>query len=145
MEKHDTKAARIFRLVKMKQFIEQDQIQQLAMIPAKEAKRLTYLLLEEEFFQMQEMKKTGPNIGPSKPTTVFYILLGEVVKKTLELCYKTLFNVMTRRNNDRVVNKRIIDKKERVDTIALGMRLQGADEAQLAEVSTRRCLILLTN
>lgn len=119
----------------MKQFVEPEQIQQLAMIPAKEAKRLTYQLLEEEFFQVQELRKAASNVGPSKSTTVFYILLDEVVKKTLELCYKTLFNMMTRRNNDRVVNKRIIDKKERVDTIALGMRLQGAEEAQLADVS----------
>lgn len=135
LEKHDTKAARIFRLVKMKHYIELEQIQQLAMIPAKETKRLTYQLLEENFFQVQELKKTASSSGPSKCFTLFYIHVEDVVKMVLELCYKTLFNVMTRRNNDRLINKRIIDKKERVDTIALGMRLQGADEAQLADVS----------
>lgn len=135
LEKHDTKAARIFRLVKMKHYIEPEQIQQLAMIPAKEAKRLTYQLLEENFFQVQELRKSASNSGPSKSFTLFYIQLEQVVKMVLELCYKALFNVMTRRNNDRLVNKRIIDKKERVDTIALGMRLQGADEGQLADVS----------
>lgn len=107
------------------------------MIPAKEAKRLTYQLLEENFFEVQDLKKTGSNSGPSKSFTLFYINLEQIVKMVLELCYKTLFNVMTRRNNDRLVNKRIIDKKERVDTIALGMRLQGADEAQLADVSLK--------
>lgn len=136
LEKHDTKAARIFRLVKMKRYIEPEQIQKLAMIPAKEAKRLSYQLLEENFFQVQELKKAASSSGPTKSFTLFYIQLDQVVKMVLELCYKTLFNVMTRRNNDRLMNKRILDKKERVDTIALGMRLQGADEAQLADVNS---------
>ncbi|KAJ8969386.1 hypothetical protein NQ314_001785 [Rhamnusium bicolor] len=51
LEKFDSKAARIFRLVKLKKYIESDQIQQLAMIPAKEAKRLSYQLLEENFLK----------------------------------------------------------------------------------------------
>lgn len=53
LEKYDTKAARIFRLVKLKKYIEPDEIQRLAMIPAKEAKRLSYLLLEDNFLQVQ--------------------------------------------------------------------------------------------
>lgn len=134
LEKFDTKAARIFRLVKTKRYVEPDQIQQLAMIPAKEAKRLSYQLLEENFFEVQELKKAASSSGPTKSFTLFYIQLDQVVRMVLELCYKTLFNLMTRRNYDRQVNKRIIDKKERVDTIALGMRMQGADEEQLADV-----------
>lgn len=134
LEKFDTKAARIFRLVKTKRYIEPEQIQQLAMIPAKEAKKLSYQLLEENFFEVQELKKTVSNTGPLKSFTLFYIQLDQVVRMVLELCYKTLFNMMTRRNHDRFINKRIIDKKERVDTIALGMRVQGAAEEQLTDV-----------
>lgn len=51
------------------------------------------------------------------------------------MCYKTLFNHITRRNHERQLNKRIIDKKQRVDTILMGMRAQGAAEEQLADVS----------
>lgn len=134
LEKFDTKAARIFRLVKTKRYVEPEQIQQLAMIPAKEAKKLSYQLLEENFFELQELKKTVSNTGPFKSFTLFYIQLDQVVRMVLEMCYKTLFNMMTRRNHDRFTNKRIIDKKERVDTIALGMRVQGAAEEQLADV-----------
>lgn len=134
LEKFDSKAARIFRLVKSKRYAEPEQIQQMAMIPAKEAKRLSYQLLEENFFELQELKKTISNNGPTKSFILFYIQLDRVVRMALETCYKTLSNVMTRRNYDRFKNKRIIDKKERVDTIALGMRVQGADEEQLADV-----------
>lgn len=134
LEKFDTKAARIFRLVKSKLYIEPDQIQQLAMIPAKEAKRLSYQLLEENFLQVQELKKSSSN-GPNKSFTLFYINLDQIVRMIMELCYKTLYNIMTRKNHERLVHKRIIEKKQRVDTIIMGMKVQGAAEEQLADVS----------
>ncbi|XP_072386511.1 DNA-directed RNA polymerase III subunit RPC3 [Diabrotica undecimpunctata] len=135
MEKFDTKAARIFRLVRLKKYIEPDMIQQLAMIPAKEAKRLTYQLLEENFLHIQELRKAAVGgSGPNKSFTLFHINLDLIVRMLLELCYKTLFNVMTRRNHEKITNKRIIDKKQRVETIALGMRAQGAAEEQLTEI-----------
>lgn len=136
LEKFDSKAARIFRLVKTRKYIEPDQIQQLAMIPAKEAKRLSYELLEENFLQIQELKKAGNNNGINKCFTLFHIQLGQIIRMVLELCYKTLYNTMTRRNHDRQENKRIIDKRHRVDTIAMGMKSQGATEEQLADVRT---------
>jgi DNA-directed RNA polymerase III subunit RPC3 len=133
LEKFDTKAARIFRLVKSKKYIEPDQIQQLAMIPAKEAKRLSYQLLEENFLQVQDLKKSSSN-GPNKCFTLFHVDFDQIIRMILELCYKTLFNIMTRKNHERLVHKRIIDKKQRVDTIIMGMRAQGAAEEQLSDV-----------
>ncbi|CAH1159836.1 unnamed protein product [Phaedon cochleariae] len=133
-EKFDTKAARIFRLVKLKEYIEPDHIQQQAMIPAKEAKRLTYQLLEENYLEIQELRKAATGGGPTKSFMLFHIKLDQVVRMTLELCYKTLFNTMTRRNHEKDINKRIIDKKQRVDTIAMGMRVQGASEEQLSDI-----------
>ncbi|KAJ8980898.1 hypothetical protein NQ317_011198 [Molorchus minor] len=69
----------------------------------------------------------------SKAARIFR-LLDQVVRMVLELCYKTLYNIMTRRNHERDANRRIIDKKQRVDTIAMGMRAQGALEEQLADI-----------
>lgn len=135
MEKFDSKAARIFRLVKMKKYIDIEKIQQLAMIPSKEAKRLTYLLLEENFFHIQELKKGTGGRDQLKSFMLFHIKLEQVVRMIMELCHKTLFNIITRRNHERLINKRIIDKKQRVDTIALSMRAQGASEEQLGDVS----------
>lgn len=135
LEKFDSKAARIFRLVKNKSYIEPDQIQKLAMIPAKEAKRLSYQLVEENFFQIQELKKVSSNnTGPNKSFILFHIQLNSLVRTVLEICYKTLFNIMTRRTYFKYQNKRIIDKKQRIDTILLGMRSQGASAEQLLDV-----------
>ncbi|CAH1991271.1 unnamed protein product [Acanthoscelides obtectus] len=65
---------------------------------------------------------------------LFHINLENVVRMLLELCYKTLYNIMSRRDHERTVNKRIIDKKQRVDTISISMRSQGATEEQLADI-----------
>ncbi|KAL1509170.1 hypothetical protein ABEB36_003948 [Hypothenemus hampei] len=134
LEKHDTKAARIFRLVKLKPYIEPDRIQQLAMIPAKDAKKLSYQLYEENFFRIQELRKTPTVSGPVKNFTLFHIELDNVVRMLLEMCYKTLFNHITRRNHERELNTRIIDKKQRVDTILMGMKSQGATPEQIADI-----------
>ncbi|XP_018336281.2 DNA-directed RNA polymerase III subunit RPC3 isoform X2 [Agrilus planipennis] len=134
LEKFDSKAARIFRLIRLKSYIEPEQIQQLAMIPAKEAKRLCYQLLEENFIKVQELRKSSSNSGPTKSFIFFNIQIAQVVRMVLELCYKSLYNVMTRRLSEKNVNKRIIDKKQRVDTIMLGMKVQGATEEQLADI-----------
>ncbi|XP_017785236.1 PREDICTED: DNA-directed RNA polymerase III subunit RPC3 [Nicrophorus vespilloides] len=134
LEKFDSKAARIFCLVKNKSYIEPDQIQKMAMIPAKESKKLTYELLEENFLQVQELKKAPASSGPAKSFILFHIDLSQVVRMVLELCYKSLYNILTRRNHEKIVNKRLIDKKHRVDTIALSMKTQGASEEQLGDI-----------
>lgn len=58
-QKFGSKATRIFRVVRLKKFIEQEDIQKEAMIPSKEAKFLTYRLLEENYLQLQTIKKAG--------------------------------------------------------------------------------------
>lgn len=133
LEKFDTKGARIFRLVKSQSYIEPEQIQKLAMIPAKDAKKLTYQLLEENFLDVQELRKAS-QAGPNKSFTLFHIRLELVVRMVLELCYKSLYNTMTRRNHEKFVNKRLIDKKHRIDAISLTMRAQGVSEDQMADI-----------
>ncbi|XP_066146496.1 DNA-directed RNA polymerase III subunit RPC3 isoform X1 [Euwallacea fornicatus] len=135
LEKLDTKAARIFRLVKLKPYIEPEEIQQLAMIPAKDAKRLSYQLYDENFLQIQELRKTSSNNGPTKNLSLFHIQLDSVVRMLLEMCYTSLFNHITRKNHERHLNKRIIEKKQRVETIITSMRAQGVSETQLADIS----------
>ncbi|KAJ9586990.1 hypothetical protein L9F63_019408 [Diploptera punctata] len=134
MERFSTKAARIFRLVKAKKFVEQEQIQQVAMIPAKEAKLLTYKLLEENFIQIRELRKSLSSNVPNKTFFLFYIDLNQVVRMVLEMYYKTLYNAMTRREHERNENRRMIEKQQRIESITLNMRVQGATPEQLAEI-----------
>lgn len=53
----------------------------------------------------------------------------------LEMCYKALYNAMTRREHERSENRRMIEKQQRIELITLNMKEQGATSEQLAEVS----------
>lgn len=73
-QKFGSKATRIFRVIRSKKYIEQEEIQKEAMIPAKEAKLFTYKLLEENFLQIQTIKKPGGGgMGPAKAFYLFYV------------------------------------------------------------------------
>lgn len=135
MERFGSKAARIFRLVRDRKYIEQEQIQQLAMIPAKEAKYLTYTLLQENYLQMQEIKKAGVSAAPMKTFFLFHIDLNLVVRMEVEHCYHALYNTMHRREYEVTNNKRMIDKQLRMQTLTSNLKEHGATEEQLAEIA----------
>lgn len=73
-QKFGSKATRIFRVVRTKKLIEQEDIQREAMIPGKEAKLFTYKLLEEDYLQIQTIKKAGGGgMGPAKAFYLFRV------------------------------------------------------------------------
>ncbi|EAT40806.1 AAEL007496-PA [Aedes aegypti] len=134
-EKYGSKAARIFRVIRMKKYIEQEDIQKEAMIPAKEAKQLTYKLLEENFLQIQTFRKTGGgNAGAPKSFFLFYVNQAQIVSMLLEICYKALYNSITRSTHDKTVNKRLIEKSQRLDSIVEAMKDRGESEEYIAEI-----------
>ncbi|XP_011298879.1 DNA-directed RNA polymerase III subunit RPC3 isoform X2 [Fopius arisanus] len=134
MERFGSMAARIFRLVKTKQYIEVEQIQQLAMIPAKEAKHLTFILFQEHYLQMEEVKKAGVSQAPLKAFFLFHIDLNQVVRMEVEHCYQALYNTMQRREHETVGNTRMIDKQLRIQTLISNLKERGAPEEQLVEI-----------
>lgn len=66
-----------FSIVRDKKYIEIEQIQRIAMLADKEAKQITYKLLEENFIQMQELRKPATGLssmsGPNKSFFLFYV------------------------------------------------------------------------
>lgn len=105
------------------------------MIPAKEAKLLTYTLSQEDYIQVQETKKSGVSTGPTKTFFLFYIDLDQVVRMQIEHCYHALYNIIQRRDHESISNKRMIDKQLRVQILSTNLKEHGATEQQLADVS----------
>ena len=88
-QKFGSKATRIFRVVRSKKFIEQEDIQREAMIPGKEAKLFTYKLLEENYLQIQTIKKPGGGgMGPAKAFYLFRVNQYHV-RNQFEKLYKS--------------------------------------------------------
>ncbi|XP_055923215.1 DNA-directed RNA polymerase III subunit RPC3 [Eupeodes corollae] len=134
-ERFGSKASRIFRVIKMKKFIEQEEIQKEAMIPAKEAKLLAYNLFQEQFTQIKTIRKAGGGgTGPAKAFYLFHVKHKQVVKMLLDICFKALFNAITRSNYEKTENKRLIEKSQKLDSIVETMKERGESEEYIAEI-----------
>ncbi|KAL6256959.1 hypothetical protein P5V15_011894 [Pogonomyrmex californicus] len=130
-----SKAGRIFRLVRNEKDVNLEQIQNLAMIPAKEAKSLTYNLTQENYIQTQEIKKSGSASAPTKSPFRFCIDLTKIVEMEIEHCYQSLYNIIKRRDHESTSNKRMIEKQLRVQILSANLKEHGATEQQLADIA----------
>ncbi|KAM7363435.1 RNA polymerase III subunit C [Cochliomyia hominivorax] len=134
-ERFGSKASRIFRVVRMKKYIEQEELQKEAMIPAKEAKLLSYNLFQEQFLQIKTIRKAGGGgSGPAKAFYLFYLKHKQITKMLLDICYKALYNDITRSNYEKNEHKRLIEKSQKLDSIVATMKERGESEEYIAEI-----------
>jgi hypothetical protein len=68
------------RVVRRHQFIDIDEVQNHAMLPAKEAKQISYRLVGENFLQLKELKlgTSAADVGKTSMNYYFYINLNQV-------------------------------------------------------------------
>jgi DNA-directed RNA polymerase III subunit RPC3 len=134
-QKYGSKAARIFRVVRCKKFIEQDDIQREAMIPAKEARQYTYKLMEENFLQTRTIKKSVSGSGPIKPFYLFHVNQQQIVRDLIETCYKALYNSKVRVIQDKEANKRLVEKAMRLQFIVEQLKERGESEETIEDIN----------
>ncbi|NXG70130.1 RPC3 polymerase, partial [Baryphthengus martii] len=82
-----SRCARIFRLLLRKKHLEQKQVEDFAMIPAKEAKDMLYKMLSENFVSLQEIPKT-PDHAPSRTFYLYTVNVPSAARLLLHRCYK---------------------------------------------------------
>ncbi|NXV58549.1 RPC3 polymerase, partial [Molothrus ater] len=128
-----SRCARIFRLLLRKKHLEQKQVEDFAMIPAKEAKDMLYRMLSENLVALQEIPKT-PDHAPSRTFYLYTVNLMAAARMLLHRCYKSVANLMERRQHEMRENKRLLEKSQRVEAILASMQATGAEAAQLHEV-----------
>ncbi|XP_074651801.1 DNA-directed RNA polymerase III subunit RPC3-like [Tubulanus polymorphus] len=133
LERFGSKCLRIFRLLLIKKHLEQKQIEEFVMIPAKETKELLYSMFGEQIVDITEVPKT-PDHAPSRTYYVFTVDLNKICRRVLQMCYKTLYNLIIRRNHETQDHRRLLEKQQRVEAIAASMEQSGVDEAQRAEI-----------
>lgn len=132
-ERFGSKSHRIFKLLVLKKYLEQRQIESFALIPAKEAKDLLYQMFAEGYVSVQELSK-APDHAPSRTYYPFFINLRQVAQKQQDRCFKSLANLIARRKYEMNENKRLLEKAQRVEVIANSFRSSGADESHIAEI-----------
>ncbi|KAI4895446.1 hypothetical protein NFI96_018732 [Prochilodus magdalenae] len=132
-ERFGSRSARIFRLLLRKRHLEQKQVEDFAMIPAKEAKDMLYTLLSENLVQLQEIPKT-PDHAPSRTFYLYTVNQLATARMLLQNCYKAVGNLIERRLFETRENKRHLEKSQRIEAILASLQASGADAAQLTEV-----------
>ncbi|XP_070542428.1 DNA-directed RNA polymerase III subunit RPC3-like [Ptychodera flava] len=132
-ERFGSKCYRIFRLLLLKKHLEQKQVEEFAMIPAKEAKELLYRMFSDHIVALQEIPRT-PDHAPSRTIYLFSVNLNEVSRMLLERCYKAQTNMIARREHDNDENKRLLEKSLKVEAISASLQNSGANADQAAEV-----------
>nr|XP_050040236.1 DNA-directed RNA polymerase III subunit RPC3-like [Dermacentor andersoni] len=132
-DRFGAKSCRIFRLLLEKKYLEQKQIEELAMITARDAKEMTYKMFQEKFVLAQELPRT-PDYAPSRMIYLFHVDIPQLSRQVLEWCYKALANMMLRRIHITQDLKRLLDKKQRVDLILSTMHPNNSTPEQIAEV-----------
>ncbi|EDV92963.1 DNA-directed RNA polymerase III subunit RPC3 [Drosophila grimshawi] len=134
-ERFGSKATRIFRVIRFKKYIEQEDLQKEAMIPAKEAKSLAYNLFQEQFIHVKVIKKPGGGgSGPAKAFYLFQIKEKDTVRMLLDNCYKSLYNTIRRSNFEKNEHKGLIEKSQRLDSIVETMKERGDSDDYIAEI-----------
>lgn len=132
-ERFGSRSARIFRLLLRKRHLEQKQVEDFAMVPAKEAKDMLYTLLSENLVQLQEIPKT-PDYAPSRTFYLYTVNQLPTARLLLQHCYKTVGNLIERRLYETKENKRLLEKSQRIEAILASLQTTGAEGAQLTEV-----------
>ncbi|XP_012690380.1 DNA-directed RNA polymerase III subunit RPC3 [Clupea harengus] len=132
-ERFGSRSARIFRLLLRKRHLEQKQVEDFAMIPAKEAKDMLYTLLSENLVQLQEIPKT-PDHAPSRTFYLYTVSQLPTARMLLQRCYKTVSNLIERRLFETKENKRHLEKSQRIEAILASLQNTGAEATQLQEV-----------
>ncbi|XP_031589950.1 DNA-directed RNA polymerase III subunit RPC3 [Oreochromis aureus] len=132
-ERFGSRSARIFRLLLRKRHLEQKQVEDFAMIPAKEAKDMLYTLLSQNLVQLQEIPKT-PDYAPSRTFYLYTVNQLPTARMLLQNCYKTVANLIERRLFETKESKRLLEKSQRIEAILASLQASGAEPEQLTEV-----------
>uniref|UniRef100_H3DQC2 DNA-directed RNA polymerase III subunit RPC3 n=1 Tax=Tetraodon nigroviridis TaxID=99883 RepID=H3DQC2_TETNG len=132
-ERFGSRSARIFRLLLRKRHLEQKQVEDFAMIPAKEAKDMLYMLLSQNLVQLQEIPKT-PDFAPSRTFYLYTCNQLPTARMLLQNCYKTVANLIVRRLFESKESKRLLEKSQRIEAILASLQASGAEPEQLTEV-----------
>ena len=124
LERFGSKALRIFRVVRNKMQVEESNLQTLVMIPVKETKLLTYSLVENNFLQIQELRKSLAANAVSKSFFMYSVNLPQVARTVIDLCHKAIGNAFSRKNYEAESNSRQLERYERIESIVANLKSQ---------------------
>ncbi|CAF0811980.1 unnamed protein product [Adineta ricciae] len=132
-ERYGSNALRIYNMLEERGCLSQKQIEDMAMINAKEAQQYVYSMFIDGMLTLEELSKAN-DFNPTRTFYFFRVNLYNGVLSLLDHSYKTMSNLMQRRHFEKERHRKLIDKRDKVDAIIHSLREQNADEEQINEV-----------
>ncbi|KJH51654.1 RNA polymerase III subunit RPC82 helix-turn-helix protein [Dictyocaulus viviparus] len=115
-EQLECKAVRIFRLLQLKGYLEEDQIEKLTMMSGKETRELLYAMLEEGYVFTKSIGRTN-DFAPSRTYVLFYVDLPQTVRGLIEYTCKMLRNIVVRRAFEVKEHRQLTDRQVKMESI----------------------------
>ncbi|CAD6196324.1 unnamed protein product [Caenorhabditis auriculariae] len=137
-EQFEGRAVRIMRLMEERHFLDEEQVEKLLMMGAKETKELLYALLEEGFIFTRPIGRTN-DFQPARTFYLYHVDLQRTVRSLIECTCKLLRNLILRNAHERRENKQLIEKDLTTGPIIEGIRAneeldEASKKAQIEEV-----------
>ncbi|CAF0893088.1 unnamed protein product [Rotaria sordida] len=132
-ERFGSNALRIYNMLEERGCLSQKQIEDMAMINAKEAQQYVYSMFIDGMLTLEELSKAN-DFNPTRTFYFFRVNLYNGVLSLLDHSYKTMSNLMQRHQFERERHRKLIDKRDKVDAIIHSLREQNGEEEQIKEV-----------
>ncbi|CAF1118773.1 unnamed protein product [Adineta steineri] len=132
-ERYGSNALRIYNMLEERGCLSQKQIEDMAMINAKEAQQYVYSMFIDGMLSLEELSKAN-DFNPTRTFYFFRVNLYNGVLSLLDHSYKTMSNLMQRHQFEKERHRKLIDKRDKVEAIIHSLREQNADDEQIKEV-----------
>ncbi|TKR80908.1 hypothetical protein L596_014889 [Steinernema carpocapsae] len=120
-EKLGERALRIFKLLRQKGFLEEEQIEKLVMMSAKETRELTYALVDAGFVSIRHISKTN-DFAPARTFYLYHVNMHSVVHNMLNTATKFVHNLIARRIHGAKRHAGLLEQSERLEEILKKIR-----------------------
>lgn len=112
------RCCRVFRVLLLRGPLMLKQVEEFIMLPARDVREYSYMLMKEGLIRNQQVPKT-PDNAPGKSVFIMSVELDQLVYNAADQCCRTINNLLLRHESEMVRNKSILDRSEAVNRLAV--------------------------
>lgn len=110
------KCCRVFRVLLMRGPLLLKQIEECIMLPARDVREYSYMLIKEGYIRNRQVPKT-PDHAPGKSVFIMSVDIDQVVFKIADLCCRSMSNLISRHEFELQRNEAVLNKAKAVSEL----------------------------
>lgn len=126
--KFGPKCCRVFRVLLSRGPLLLKQIEECVMLPARDVREYSYMLIKEGLIRNRQVPKT-PDNAPGKSVFIMSVELDQTVYSTIDICCRSMSHLLMRYEHELNFNKSLLDRSKAVQKL-LGSNDVNPNEAQ---------------